>query len=108
MIYEQRVYRCAPGRLKNLLNRFDTRTLKVFDRLGVRPLGFWTTFVGECEQEVMYLLAWEDMAEKERVWKTLLADPEWLAIRAETEKDGPIVAIAKSSLLVPTSFSPMQ
>lgn len=108
MIYEQRVYRIAPGRLNNLLNRFETGTLRVFERLGIRPLGFWTTFVGECEQEIMYLLAWEDLAEKERVWKTLQADPEWLAIRAETERDGPIVVTAKSTLLVPTKFSPMQ
>jgi hypothetical protein len=107
MIYEQRVYRCAPGRLHNLLDRFETGTLKVFERLGIRAVGFWTTFVG-CEQEVMYLLAWKDLDEKERVWRTLLADPEWLAIKAQSERDGPIVAVAKSSLLMPTAFSPLQ
>lgn len=108
MIYEQRVYQCVPGRLPNLLNRFETKTLKVFERLGIRPVGFWTTMIGDSNQEVTYLLAWESMAEKEQVWATLLSDPEWLAIRAETEKDGPIVANAKSSLLQPTIFSPLK
>lgn len=108
MIYEQRVYRCAPGRVDSLLNRFEAGTLRVFERLGIRPVGFWTTFVGECEQEVMYLLAWKDLAEKEQVWKALLADPEWRAIRAASEKDGPIVVNAKSSLLMPTKFSPLK
>ena len=34
-----------------------------------------------------------------------LADPEWLAKRAETEKDGAIVANVKNQFLVPTAFS---
>jgi hypothetical protein len=105
VLYEQRLYSCVPGKLPDLLDRFETKTLKVFQRLGIRPVGFWTTIFGDSNQEVMYILAWKDMAEKERVWATLLSDPEWLAIRAETERDGPIVANAKSSLLAPTSFS---
>jgi len=32
-------------------------------------------------------------------------DPEWLKARAETEKNGPIVASITNSFLTPTSFS---
>ena len=34
-----------------------------------------------------------------------MTDPEWLAKRAETEKDGQIVASITSMFLQPTSFS---
>jgi len=34
-----------------------------------------------------------------------MSDPEWIAKRAETERDGPIVASLGNSLLQPTSFS---
>jgi hypothetical protein len=34
-----------------------------------------------------------------------MADPEWLAARAETEKNGPIVARIENRLLSPTSYS---
>ena len=34
-----------------------------------------------------------------------MVDPTWLAARAETEKDGPIVASVSNSILQPTSFS---
>ncbi|MBV9637604.1 MAG: NIPSNAP family protein, partial [Methylobacteriaceae bacterium] len=34
-----------------------------------------------------------------------LADPEWLAVRAETEKDGQIVEKVVNQLLAPTAFS---
>ena len=35
----------------------------------------------------------------------LAADPEWLEKRAETEKDGAIVASVNNQILLPTSFS---
>lgn len=108
MIYEMRYYQCVPGRLPALLDRFEKDTLRIFKRLGIRHLGFWTTFVGESSQQVTYLLAWEGLEEKERVWKQLLADEEWIAVRARTEKDGPIVAVAKSELYIPTAFSNLQ
>ena len=65
MIYEQRVYRCVPGRLPALLKRFETLTLKIFETHGFRPLCFFTTMVGESNQELTYLLAWESLAERE-------------------------------------------
>ena len=58
MIYEMRVYRCVPGRLPALLRRFETATLKIWERLGIKQAGFFTTLVGESTQELTYLLAW--------------------------------------------------
>jgi hypothetical protein len=36
MIYETRVYRCLPGRLPALLKRFETITLKLWEKHGIR------------------------------------------------------------------------
>ncbi|MPZ32527.1 MAG: NIPSNAP family protein [Rhodospirillales bacterium] len=105
MIYELRVYKCMPGRLPALINRFANITLKIWERHGIKPAGFWTTLVGESNQELYYLLAWESLADREKKWNAFLADPEWLAKRAETEKDGAIVANVANQLLVPTAFS---
>ena len=46
MIYEMRVYRCLPGRLPALLQRFDTITLKLWEKHGIKQAGFFTTLVG--------------------------------------------------------------
>ncbi|GAC1345673.1 MAG: NIPSNAP family protein [Acetobacteraceae bacterium] len=105
MIYEMRVYRCVPGRLPNLLRRFETITLKIWERHGIRQAGFWTTLVGDSNQDLTYLLAWDSLAERERIWAAFQADPEWIAKRAETEKDGQIVANIVNQILQPTSFS---
>ena len=105
MIYEQRIYKCVPGRLPVLLNRFATITLKLWEKHGIRPAGFWTTLVGESNQELHYMLAWESLAEREKKWNAFASDPEWLAKRAETEKDGAIVADIRNQFLSPTAFS---
>ena len=105
MIYELRVYRCLPNRLPALLKRFQSKTLPIWEKHGIRQAGFWTTMIGESNQELTYLLAWESLAERERKWAAFISDPEWVAARDESEKDGPIVATFANSILQPTSFS---
>ena len=105
MIYEMRVYRCVPGRLPALLKRFETITLPIWERHGIRQAGFWTTIIGESNQDLTYLLAWESLAERETKWAAFQSDPEWIAKRAETEKDGAIVANIVNQFLQPASFS---
>jgi hypothetical protein len=100
-----RVYRCVPGRLPALLKRFETITLEIWQRHGIRQAGFWTTLVGESNQDLTYLLAWDSMAERERIWNGFMADPDWIAKRAETERDGQIVQNITNAFLAPTAFS---
>jgi hypothetical protein len=105
MIYEMRAYRCVPGRLPALLKRFDTITLKLWEKHGIKQAGFFTTLVGESHQELTYLLAWESLADREKKWTAFQNDPDWIAARAKTEEDGQIVSNIVNQLLVPTSFS---
>jgi len=105
MLYELRIYHCVSGRLPALLNRFDTITLKLWEKHDIRQAGFWTTAIGESNQALYYMLAWESLAEREQKWDAFASDPEWLEKRAETEKDGAIVASLSNQILQPTSFS---
>ena len=105
MIYEMRVYHCVPGKLPALLERFETITLAIWERFGIRQAGFWTTVIGESSQQLVYLLAWESLAEREQKWAAFMADPEWQAKRAETEASGPILTRVSNQILQPTSFS---
>ena len=105
MIHELRVYHCASGRLPALLNRFETITLALWDKHGIRQAGFWTVEIGESNQDLYYLLEWDSLAEREEKWNAFQSDPEWQAKRAETEKDGPIVASLGNTILRPTAFS---
>jgi hypothetical protein len=105
MIYELRVYHCVPGRLPDLLKRFDTITLKLWEKHGIHQAGFWTVLVGDSNQDLYYFLKWESLAEREKKFGAFGVDPEWLAARAKTEENGPIVASITNTLLTPTQFS---
>jgi hypothetical protein len=105
MIYELRVYRCLPGRLPALLRRFETATLKIWAKHGIRQAGFWTTVVGSSNNDLTYLLAWDSMAERETRWAAFVSDPEWIAARSASEADGAIVENVANQFLAPTAFS---
>lgn len=107
MIYELRVYECVPGRIGALNNRFQNVTLRLFERHGIRAVGFWQDAIG-ITNRLTYILAWTDMAEWERNWNAFTTDPEWIAARAKSEEDGPIVARVISTFMRPTAYSPMQ
>ena len=54
------------------------------------------------------MLTWQSLAEREQLWAAFARDPEWLAIVAETEKDGPLWQDISNQLLQPTAFSSVQ
>lgn len=105
MIHELRLYRCMPGRLPDLLTRFETITLPIWRRHGIRQTGFWTTVIGDSNLDLTYLLEWDSLAERETKWLAFQTDPEWITRRAETEQNGQIVANVTNQILLPTRFS---
>ncbi len=107
MIYELRIYEVVPGRLPDLNRRFETITTKIWDRMGIKQAGFWTADVGT-SNELIYLLAWESLAEREQKWDAFQRDPERLAEFAKTEEGGPLVQRIHNSILRPTHYSPMK
>ena len=107
MIYELRIYETIPGRLPALNDRFANHTMGFFKRHGIHVVGFWTEEIGTSNQ-LVYMLGFDSLADREKKWAAFQADPDWNKVRAESEKDGPINARVRNTLLRPTSYSPMQ
>ncbi len=108
MLYELRVYHAMPGRLPDLMNRFETITLKLWEKHGIKQVGFWTVGIGESNQDLIYMLQWESLADREKRWGAFASDPEWLAARRKTEENGPLLSSLSNSILHPTKFSAMR
>lgn len=108
MLYEMRIYHAIPGRLPDLNNRFANITLKMWDKFGIRQVGFWTTLVGPDNNALYYLLEWESMAERDQKWSAFATSPEWLAARSETEKNGALVERIENMFLTPTPYSKLK
>ncbi len=104
-IYEQRIYHAMPGRMPDLLRRFEQVTLPIWERLGIRHVGFWTYAVGGSNHDLIYMLQWSSMADREEKWSIFMADPQWLEKRAESEQGGPLLSSFSNSFLQPTAFS---
>ena len=108
MIYEMRIYHCAPGRIRALNARFTNITLGYFEKYGIRQVGFWTTLVGSSNQTLTYMLAWESLAERETKWNAFAQDQQWIAEREATESEAIIVERIENVFLSPTAYSAMK
>jgi len=108
MVYELRVYHCVPGRLPAIIKRFGTVTCGLFEKHGIKQVGFWTVAIGESSSDLVYMLQWESLADRDQRFGAFAADPEWIEARAKSEADGPIVASITNSILMPTSFSALK
>ena len=75
MIYELRVYHCVPGRLPDLIKRFDTLTLPLWEKHGIKQAGFWTVAIGPSNQDLYYMLQWESLDDRAKRFAGFQADP---------------------------------
>lgn len=99
MLYELREYHCVPGRLPDLIHRFQTQTTVLWRELGIQPIAFFTTVIGPSSTRLTYLLEWDSLAERERLWDDFLKDERWLAIRQQTESNGPLLDFVENRIL---------
>jgi len=105
MIYELRKYEVLPGKLPTLLNRFGNFTIHKWAEYGIRPIGFFTPNVGAASNLLIYILGWENAAERETKFPKWQADPERARVWEETEKDGPLIRRVNNLYMQPTAFS---
>lgn len=108
MIYEYRVYETLPGMLPALHARFRDHTTKIFERHGIKNIGYWTSEVGDFSDKLIYIVAFEDAGQRQRAWESFRNDPEWQKVRADSEANGLIVKRVFNTLLSPTDYSPLQ
>ncbi len=108
MIYELRIYHATPGKLAALNRRFESITLRFWEKYGIRQVGFWTPVIAESNNDLYYILEWENLAEREAKWNAFQSDPDWIKARSDTEKDGPLTTHITNAILAPTAYSRMK
>ncbi len=103
--YELRTYFAAEGKLEALHSRFRDHTVSLFEKHGMTNFFYWVPLENP-DNRLIYLLGYPDKAARETSWKTFLEDPEWQSVKADSEKDGKLVAKVESLFLTPTDYSP--
>ena len=100
MIYEIRVYEAAEGRADAMRRRFyDNVATRFFPRHGIELLGAFTASVDD--GRLMYMTRFADEDARKKAWASFAADPEWAAVKAASETDGPLLKNQIVSVLSP-------
>ena len=108
MIYEYRVYEAAPGKMPELHARFRDHALKLFERHGIKNIGYWTSNIGDYSDRLIYILAFESLEHRERAFAAFGADPDWQRAYKESEVNGALTTRVSNTLLNPTDYSPLR
>ncbi|HKX28956.1 MAG TPA: NIPSNAP family protein [Blastocatellia bacterium] len=108
--YELRTYHAAPGKLEALHARFRNHTMKLFKKHKIEVVGFWgpTDKEAGSENELVYLLVFPSRAARDQAFDNFRADPEWIAVRTESEKNGKLTDKIDSLFLMASDYSPVK
>jgi hypothetical protein len=107
VVYELRIYHTHEGKFEPLVKRFRERETKIFARLGMHVLGYWTPDDEPMKgRELIYLLRHKSRAAATESWATFRSDPEWMKLKAESEADGAFVEKYDITFMTLTDFSP--
>ncbi len=107
-VYELRTYHLNEGKEPLILARFRTKERAIFARCGMHGVAYWTpTEEPLAGRTLVYMLRHKSREAAKESWAKFQADPEWVALKAETEKDGTFVKLHESVFLKLTDFSPV-
>ena len=105
-VYEMRVYYAPAGKLDALHARFRDHTMKLFERHGMKNMGYFVPVGENPERKLVYFLEHASSPAADASWKAFLADPEWKAAHAASEKEGKLVDRIVARRMRTTDYSP--
>lgn len=107
-IFELRRYESASEAAgKKKIEMFNQAgEIAIFKRVGLTPVFFGETIIGEMRPNLTYMLTFDDMPEHDKNWKAFIADPEWKKISSMPEyADAKIVSRITRTFLAPCAAS---
>ena len=108
-VYELRTYTTYEGKLPDLLARFRNHTLKIFERHGMKNIGYWVpTDEPRSTNTLIYVLEHSSREAAKKSWDAFRADPEWVKVRAASEANGKITEKVESIFMEATDFSKLK
>ena len=106
-IFELRTYESQSFlTLERKVSMFNEGEMQIFERLGMRPVFFGETIAGDRQPNLKYMLSYDDLAARDRLWHDFGSDPAWKKLSSEPQlKDSEIVANISNVILRPLTFS---
>jgi hypothetical protein len=108
-VYELRTYTTLEGKLPALVARFRDHTIKLFEKHGMKNVGYWVAADPPKSQNTLYYILKHKSREAATAsWEAFWKDPEWIKLQKESEAGGKIVDHMESVFMSPTDFSKLK
>lgn len=106
-IFELRTYESPnSSTLRRKIGMFDDGEIAVFRKVGMTPVFFGETLVGPKMPNLTYMLAYDDLAHREKTWRAFVSDPDWAKLREKPGlSDAEVVSNISNIFLSPLGFS---
>ena len=93
-------------RATGLVRPFEKGEIAVFRKVGMIPVFFAQGIVGTNLPKITYMLSYDDLEARDRVWKAFGSDPDWQKLRSQPGlSDAEIVSNISNAILRPAPFS---
>lgn len=102
-LFELRTYESnTPFSLRKKIKMFEDGEIDIFRKTGLQPVFFGQMIAGPRMPNLTYMLAYDDMASREKNWRTFVAHPEWKKLAATPGlSDAEVVSNITNSMLSP-------
>jgi len=108
-VYELRTYTAPDGKLPNLQARFRDHTIRIFNKHGMKSVGYWVPQdAPNKDNTLIYIISHDSREQAKKNWADFQADPEWKKVSAESQVDGRIVSNVVSVFMDATDYSPIK
>lgn len=108
-IFEMRTYTTHEGKLDALHQRFSDHTMRIFEKHGMKNIGYWVPTDPELsENTLIYIISHDSRDAAERSWDAFRSDPEWQEVYQASHADGVIVRDVESVFMESTPYSPIK
>lgn len=114
-VFELRTYYCHPGKLNDLHARFRNHTTKLFEKHGMKNVGYWqptdaASKPGQPDKSntLIYVIRHKSREAAQKSWDAFRKDPEWIKVRDASEKNGKIVDHVDAVYMDAVDYSPIK
>ena len=100
-----------PGKRDELANRFRDHTAAMFERAGMKNIGYFNAINGDAVDDTfVYILAHPSRQARDEMWRELgtYEDFQELIVAVERDENRKLVDTIDMRLLEPTSYSDMK
>lgn len=106
--YELRTYLANEGKFDAMIERFRTGGEKLFEKHKIKVTGYLQPLDAPASSNTLiYIVEHDSRDAAKATWQAFLSDPDWQTLRAESEKDGPLLAKRPDAVFLKTvDYSP--